>query len=130
MKKYSITLNEEQLRIISMCVEDIHRFLSGDTRLSNTALVLPHKRGMVMRSKLEELKEIVTPNLSSGEEYPWSGVGCEEEEQRKMIAKTYYIYREILHSLAVSNKVDNVYSSETLRCNESGDDIIITWKDE
>ena len=33
MRHYTITLNEEQLMLVSSCIEDIHRFLCGDTEL-------------------------------------------------------------------------------------------------
>ena len=36
MKKYRITLTEEQLRLIADCVEDCHRFACGQTELWNT----------------------------------------------------------------------------------------------
>ena len=40
MKKYRITLTEEQLRLIADCVEDCHRFACGQTELWNTTLQL------------------------------------------------------------------------------------------
>ena len=35
-RKYTITLSEKQMMIIANCVEDIHRFLAGQTELANT----------------------------------------------------------------------------------------------
>ena len=35
-KKYRITLTEHQLMLIANCVEDCHRFASGQTELANT----------------------------------------------------------------------------------------------
>ena len=40
MKKYRITLTEEQLRLIADCAEDCHRFACGQTELWNTTLQL------------------------------------------------------------------------------------------
>ena len=40
MKKYTITLTEYQLALIAACVEDVHRFLCGDTKLHNTTSIL------------------------------------------------------------------------------------------
>lgn len=36
MTKYRITLTEKQLRLVSRCVEDCHRFAAGQTELWNT----------------------------------------------------------------------------------------------
>ena len=45
MKKYRITLTEEQLMLVANCVEDCHRFICGQTDLHNTI------------SHIEEFKE-------------------------------------------------------------------------
>ena len=46
-----------------------------------------------------------------------------------MIAKTYYLYREMLYRYNQANGIHNVYSSPTLRCENSGEAIKITWED-
>jgi hypothetical protein len=123
MKKFRVTLNEHQLRLISQCVEDCHRFMAGDLRMQNSTCCLKgyHKIG----SRLNELKPLVTPTLQPNAHYDWAGNCCPDKNQRKFIAETYYIYREILHQLTDPNDTWNVYSGFTLRCEDSGEPIII-----
>ena len=125
MRHYTITLNEEQLVLVSSCVEDIHRFLCGDTELSNATSALGSWREL--RGKLNELQPLVTPGLDSRSNYGWNGGHCPDETQRRMIARTYYLYREMLHKYTLANNNKNVYSSPTLRCEDSGEPIKITW---
>ena len=117
-RKYTITLNEEQLMLVSSCIEDIHRFLCGDTDLSNTVSVLDVKDRRALQERLR------------GQEYDWAGNGCPDEAQRRMIAQTYYLYREMLHKYMLANNYKNVYTSPTLTCEDSGEPIKITWEDE
>ena len=126
-RKYTITLNEEQLMLVSSCVEDIHRFLCGDTELRNATSVL-EKRNEA-RHRLDDIKPLVTPGLYPGQSYDWAGNGCHDEAQRRMIAQTYYLYREMLHKYMLANNYKNVYSSPTLTCEDSGEPIKITWKE-
>lgn len=121
-KKYRLTVGESQLRMIAACVEDCSRFMSGQTELYNCTSMLDD-----MHETHEALKEAypyVVPELrrkyGRGAYYPWNGGGCPNEHQRKFIAASYYLYREIKHFDAVRRGVDNVYSSSTLRCEESG----------
>lgn len=127
MKKYTVTLNEEQLMLISNCLEDLHRFACGDTRLGNTSLVL--NQSSKVCDRLSDLHDTVTPELDRGQSYDWAGNGCKNEGQRKFIAQTYYLYREMLHQVALANKWNNVYSSPTLTCEDSGGEITVTWKE-
>ena len=51
-----------------------------------------------------------------------------DKNQRKFIAETYYLYREIYHQLTLEAAKHedmwwNVYLGETLTCNESGEPI-------
>lgn len=124
MKKYTVTLNEEQLMLIANCLDDLHRFACGDTELMQTSLALNLSNDA--RRKLHDLHDIITPELDIGQCYDWAGNGCKNEWQRKFIAQTYYLYREMLHQVALVNKWNNVYSSPTLRCEDSGEEIIIT----
>lgn len=120
MSKYQIELNEEQLYLIAQCVEDIHRFMAGQTELSNCTLSL-EKCGD-LRDKLRELQPLVTPGLPHNASYGWSGSACPNKYQRKIIAKTYPIYREIYHFFAVKDSNGyNVYNSDTLTCPEGGE---------
>ena len=125
MKKYIVTLNEHQLDLISQCVEDLHRFYGGQMELWNTAPMLGHENFMKLRDKLNELKPLVTPQLRINESYDWAGNNCHNKPQRKFLAETYYIYREIRHKLTDPNDTWNVYNSPTLRCEESGEPIKI-----
>lgn len=126
-RKYTITLSEKQMMLIANCVEDIHRFLAGQTELANATLSLDNHREVT--DSLRRLQPLVTPELPMGASYGWSGGTCPNEHQRRRIAETYYLYREMLHQYNVANGHRNVYSSETLRCEESGEPIKITWKD-
>lgn len=114
--------------LVSSCVEDIHRFLCGDTELCNAIAALGSWREL--RGKLNELQPLVTPGLDSRSNYGWNGGHCPDETQRKMIAATYYLYREMRHQYTLANKHNNVYSSPTLRCKDSGEPIRITWEDD
>lgn len=127
-RKYTITLTEEQMMLIANCVEDIHRFLAGQTELANATSLLDNHREVT--DSLRRLQPLVTPELPMGASYGWSGGTCPNEGQRRMIAETYYLYREMLHQYTIANKHKNVYTSETLRCEESGEPIKITWEEQ
>lgn len=127
-RKYTITLTEEQLMLISNCVEDILRFLAGQTELHHATAVLD--KCNPVRNRLEDMKPLVTPGLRPSQSYDWAGNCCPNEAQRKMIAATYYLYREMRHQYTLANKHNNVYSSPTLRCKDSGEPIRITWEDD
>ena len=126
-KKFRITVSESQLRMIAACVEDCSRFMSGQTELSNCTSMLDYMREV--QDALKEAYPYVVPELRQkygfGAYYPWSGGSCPNEHQRKFIAASYYLYREIRHFDAVRRNVDTVYRSETLRCEDSGMPIII-----
>ena len=116
MKKYRITLTEEQLMLIANCVEDCHRFACGQTELWHTTSAFNIKQWDELRDLLQNLQPLVTPELDRGASYDWAGNGCKDKFQRKFIAQTYAIYREILHKV-VNN---GVYAHSTLRCEEGG----------
>lgn len=116
MKKYQVTLTEEQLMIIAQCVEDCHRFACGQTELWNTTSQFNIKNWAELRDQLLKLQPLVTPELEYRVSYDWAGTGCKDEFQRKFIAKTYPIYREIYHKMIN----DRVYKSSTLTCKEGG----------
>lgn len=127
MRKYTITLTEEQMMLISNCVEDISRFLAGDTELQHATAALDNRREL--QDHLKDLHPLVTPELEWSANYGWDGSHCPNEHQRKLIARTYYLYREMLHQYNLANKIDNVYSSPTLRCADGGEPIKITWEE-
>lgn len=125
--KWRIELTEHQLRLIANCVEDCHRFIGGQMELSNsTACIIKHYREL--SEELGKLQQLVTPNLGRGAAYGWDGGSCPDDNQRKFLAETYYIYREIYHKLTIEEATRNdigwnVYLGETLTCNESGEPI-------
>lgn len=125
-KKWRLTLTEAQLRLISQCIEDCSRFASGQTGLDNTVSYL-HNSSLI-GDVLRTVKPIVTPGLEPNASYGWNGGSCPRKLQRGFIAKTYYLYREMLHCITVErNKEEDmswdVYLGETLRCADSGEPI-------
>ena len=125
-KKWRIELTEHQLMLIAKCVEDCHRFIGGQMELSNSTSCLTHH--LELSEELGKLQPLVTPRLGRGASYGWSGGSCPNEDQRKFLAETYYLYREIYHQLTLDEAKDkgmcwNVYLYETLTCKESGEPI-------
>ena len=118
MKKYRITLTKEQLILIANCVEDCHRFACGETDLHNTiSRIESIDIRLELKKRLWILPRFINPELPPNASYDWAGNGCKDEHQRKFIAKTYAIYREILHKV-VNN---GVYKYPTLTCEEGGE---------
>ena len=125
-KKWRIELTEHQLRLIANCVEDCHRFIGGQMELSNSTACLKH--GRHLGEELSTLQAFVTPLLERGASYGWNGGSCPDDNQRRFIAETYYLYREIYHQLTLeaAKRKDmgwNVYLDKTLTCDESGEPI-------
>lgn len=126
-KKYKLIVSESQLKLIAKCVEDMSRFMSGQTELWNSTSILDSY--CELRDKLEELKPLVTPELPHNASYGWNGGHCPNKYQEEFIAKTYAIYREILHQMRVLNRESekdgefsyNVYDSPTLTCELGGE---------
>ena len=126
-KKWRIELTEHQLRLIANCVEDCHRFIGGQMELSNSRACCP-KHYLELSEELDKLQPLVTPELERGASYGWDGGSCPDKHQRKFIAETYYLYREIYHQLTLDAAKHkdmgyNVYLGETLTCSESGEPI-------
>ena len=118
--RLTLELTEPQLCTIADCVEDIHRFLAGETELSNTLSWLEGTHEVAkMKEHLRNLQKYVTPDIPGSASYSWSGGDCSNECQRKYIAMTYPIYREIRHQLALAHGKENVYTSPTLTCEDS-----------
>lgn len=125
-KKWRVELTEHQLRLMAQCVEDCHRFIAGQTELNNSTSCLKHYSEL--SEALGKLRPLVTPLLGRGASYGWNGSSCPEKNQRKFIAETYYLYREIYHQMTLDvakhEYMDwNVYFSETLTCKDSGEPI-------
>ena len=94
--------------------------------LSNSTSCLKHYHEL--SEELDKLQPLVTPLLGRNASYGWNGGSCPDKNQRKFIAETYYLYREIYHQLTLDaakhrNMGWNVYFSETLTCIESGEPI-------
>ena len=125
-KKWRIELTEHQLRLIANCVDDCHRFIGGHMELSNSTACLDNYH--TLSKKLNELQPLVTPHLERGASYGWDGGSCQDDNQRKFLAETYYLYREIYHKMTIEDAKHNdigwnVYLGETLTCDESGEPI-------
>ena len=124
--KWRIELTEHQLKLIANCVEDCHRFIGGQMELSNSTACLKHYSEL--SEELSKLQPLVTPRLGRCASYGWNGGSCQNEDQRKFLAETYYLYREIRHQITLDEaKYEdmgwNVYLSGTLTCKESGEPI-------
>lgn len=124
--KWRIELNEHQLRLIANCIEDCHRFISGQTELRNSTACLKHYKAL--SEELNRLQPLVTPLLGRGASYGWDGGHCPNKDQRRFIAETYYLYREIYHQMTIEDAKHkdmgwNVYLGDTLTCGESGEQI-------
>ena len=126
-KKWRIELTEHQLRLIANCVEDCHRFAAGQLEMVYTTACLEHPNEL--RHRLARLQPFVTPQLEQGYAYDWAGTHCPNNEQRKFIAETYYLYRKIIEEMTIERvrtgnyPLGNKYLSETLRCKDSGEPI-------
>ena len=124
--KWRIELTEHQFMLIAKCVEDCHRFIGGQMELSNSTACL--ERHCELSEELGKLQKLVTPLLGRGVAYGWDGGSCPDDNQRKFLAETYYLYREIYHQLTLEDAKHqdmswNVYSGDTLTCNDSGETI-------
>ena len=125
-KKWRIELTEHQLMLMAKCIEECSRFIGGQMELSNSTACLKH--GRHLGEELATLQPFVTPELGCGASYGWNGGSCPDENQRKFIAETYYLYREIYHQVTLDKAKDkdmdwNVYLGETLTCKDSGEPI-------
>jgi len=120
MKKYKIELSEDQMRLVSNCLEDVSRFASGQWELRYTIEEmlrgLPFEEAMRRRDEVEELlkqvKRTLLPDLTDNASKGYNG--------SEFIGNTYQIYRTILHQLAVDNNWNNVYSSPALQSGNMG----------
>ena len=94
--------------------------------LSNSTVCL--ERYFELKEELGKLQPLVTPMLVRGASYGWNGGICPNEDQRKFLAETYYLYREIYHQLTLEaakhkDMCWNVYLGDTLTCKDSGEPI-------
>lgn len=122
--KYTITCTGEQLRLIANAVEDWHRFLSGQCELSHATSHIKDAHAMhdCRNALREHIRPYIVPELPHPfSAYGWSGGSCPNPHQRRAIAQSYGIYREILHFLALESGAggENVYTSDTLTCEDN-----------
>lgn len=110
-KLYNLVVNEEQLRLISRCVEDCSRFAAGQFEMMNT--VAYANVGTEYQFDDDKMREIVKecrngliPALDGGKQLSYNTT--------PFIGNTYQIYREILHFLALKYNWNNAYSGSTL----------------
>ena len=94
--------------------------------LSNSTACLKHYSEL--SEELSKLQPLVTPRLGRGSSYGWNGGSCQNKDQRKFLAETYYLYREIRHQMTLEDAKHkdigwNVYLDNTLTCSESGEPI-------
>lgn len=126
-KKYRITLSERQLHLVINCVEDIHRFMGGQVELENCTALL--ENGREVQEILQDAHPFVVPELHQqygfNASYGWDGSTCPNKHQKKFLAETYYLYRELRHQLTLMRNSGeyNVYNSPTLTCKDSGEPI-------
>lgn len=124
-KKYQITCTKEQLSLIARAVEDWSRFLSGQCEMTNATSMLENYHDLC-DALSKYVEPLVVPELcikyGRGASYGWSGGSCPNEYQRKAIAMSYGIYRQILHFFAKQLPDDhwNVYKFSTLTCKDQG----------
>ena len=124
MKKYTITLTEEQMRLISEGMEDYHRFLVGECRMVNATKYIKRANDIINLRK--ELEMVAHDRMSHGlreyNYYDWAGTHCPNDNQRKAIAMSYMIYREIRHHFAMQHPKEtwNCLQDPTLTCEEQG----------
>ena len=67
--------------------------------LSNSTACLKHYSEL--SEELGKLQPLVTPLLGRGAYYGWDGGYCPDDNHRKFLAETYYLYREIYHQLTL-----------------------------
>lgn len=118
-RKWIIEVTEQQLYDIINDMEDIHRFLAGDTNLFNTtSYIEPSANRYELRRQLQKLQPSVTPELSPGSNYDWCGSHCPNEHQREKIKRGYAVYRNLHHCIAKFYDYDEscVYRHPTLTC--------------
>jgi hypothetical protein len=119
-KKYTIELSEEQMRLISDCMDDVSRFAAGQWQLRSTIEEmlrgLPFDEQMKRRNEAEELlrqaKRVLLPDFVDNESFGYNST--------EFIGNTYQITRTILYQLAKDNDWDNVYSYPALASGTMG----------
>lgn len=120
MKKYKIELTENQMRLVSNCLEDVCRFASGQWEMRFTIEEMVRglefdeqiKRRDLAEEHLKQTKRVLLPELPDN--------GSKGYNSTEFIGNTYQIYRTILHQLAMDYDWNNVYSSPALNSGTMG----------
>lgn len=120
MNKYRIELTEEQMRLVSNCLEDVSRFAAGQWEMEflieEMLTGLEFNEAMQRREKAEDLlnkvKKVLLPDLHDNQSKSYNGT--------EFIGNVYQIYRSIKHQLAIDNNWNNVYSSPALKSGNMG----------
>jgi len=120
MKKYRIELTEDQMLLVSNCLEDASRFAAGDCRMNHTIQNMGNgvlgsewvQRKNNAEALLKEVKRVLLPELVTNENLSYNGTD--------FIGNVYQIFRTILHQLAKDNDWNNVYSSPPLPSGNMG----------
>lgn len=79
-RKWNVELTEHQLMLMAECVEDCHRFLAGQTELSNTTKYLEHTGELW--DGLNELQPLITPDIDKGASLLPRHITCTAEYMR------------------------------------------------
>ncbi len=130
MKKYTIELSEDQLRLVANCLEDVSRFAAGQCELRYTVEMMLHnsditfdesiKRRDEVDLLMKQIKRTLLPELSENASLSYNTT--------PFIGNVYQIYRTILHRLAVDNNWNNVYSSPALPSGDMGEVVVSELK--
>lgn len=118
----TLECTEKDLLDIAEEVESWHRFIAGQVDYLKCLEYCKDRH--TLSELIKPLKRIVCPNLI-GDTYGWSGGHCENKQQEKWIAETYYIYRTMLYHIHRNDDDWNTYKSPALTCNLSGNILII-----
>jgi hypothetical protein len=122
MKKYTIELSGDQLRLVANCLEDVSRFAAGQCELRYTMETMlydssiPFEESIRRRDEVDllmkQIKRTLLPELSESASMSY--------DSTPFIGNVYQIYRTILHQLAIDNNWNNVYSSPALPSGNMG----------
>lgn len=107
-RTWRLELTEEQFNCIARGMEYYHRMMCGQVDVVDD--VCEERIDLWLK---DQLKEQMFPKLTYGENYGWNGT--DKSSYGKEMARSYQIYREMIHKRTVRDGDDNVYSSETLK---------------
>jgi hypothetical protein len=106
-ERWLIKLTDEQLHCIMRGMEYYHRMMCGE--IDNVDIICEHQ---ISHTFKQMLKEMMFPELPARGSYSWNGT--DESPFGDEMARSYQIYREMLHQVTIRNGDKDVYSSPTL----------------